>query len=43
MQLRVGELADEELHCNADEFMVFEKIYTVVININFKKELFYGY
>ena len=25
MQLRVGELADEELHCDADDIMVFEK------------------
>ena len=25
MQLRVGELADEELHCSPDDIMVFEK------------------
>ena len=25
MQLRVGELADEELHCDVDDIIVFEK------------------
>lgn len=25
MQLRVGELADEELYCSTDDIMVFEK------------------
>ncbi|MGN0485556.1 MAG: hypothetical protein ACI4HI_18610 [Lachnospiraceae bacterium] len=25
MQLRVGELADEKLHCSTDDIMVFER------------------
>lgn len=25
MQVRVGEIADEELHCDTDDIMVFDK------------------